>query len=137
MRAPVQRRAARVRPAGAPPLESPELLLAELEAEVEPQLPLPPPLQSPHRSPLPQQQTGKKVGKHPAELPARSRRTKPSAFIGRRVEVLFDGTDWYAGTVHAFSAATNKHTVHYDNGDRDSHNLEEDEEDGLLRWLSS
>jgi hypothetical protein len=41
--------------------------------------------------------------------------------VGNRVSVLFDGTDWYNGTVTAFDRGMQ--TVKYDNGDIERHRL--------------
>tara|TARA_B110001452_G_scaffold14801_1_gene12092 strand:+ start:645 stop:1424 length:780 start_codon:yes stop_codon:yes gene_type:complete len=70
------------------------------------------------------------------ETATRSRRKSPTdALIGKRVEVLFNDTEWFAGTVREFLSAFDKHLVKFDDGDQGRFDLEEERAEGQLRWL--
>ena len=55
--------------------------------------------------------------------------------LGRRVDVLFDRTDWYAGVVSDFRRCNGEHLLLYDNG-TGRHALHVDEGAGQLRWAT-
>lgn len=55
----------------------------------------------------------------------------------QRVEVKWDGDQWFSGVICEYSAIEDKHLIRYDDGEQQWHDLGEDEEAGDLRWPTS
>jgi hypothetical protein len=89
---------------------------------------------------VPSEKPAQKQNEQPRQFPSEprtlSRRTSSNnALIGQRVEVLFNETEWFAGTVREFLPAWDKHLVKFDDGDQRRLKLDDELAEGQLRWL--
>ena len=70
----------------------------------------------------------------------RSRGPTPgSDLIGKRISIRWTGDvgkPWFSGTVAEFNPISEEYLIRYDDGDQQAHNLANEEEHGLLKWLS-
>ena len=56
---------------------------------------------------------------------------------GKQIEGKFDtanGSLWFAGTVREFSHSNERHLIRYEDGEQRWHDLEDDLDEGVLRW---